>query len=228
MAPRPGHTVRYRQMVGQMEGREAADSRDLILDAAERLLATRGYPGTSIAAVCQASGLPTGSVYWHFGNKAGLAVAVMQRGARAFFAQMPRAADLEGGPADRLSDFFQAAATVIAAHPAFFRLELLLNMESQKDEEMRKMVRDVTDYTVQEIMSVVEPAARDSGVAEPAELATELAELTMVLTRGSLLAGDIDEARQAMRRVYHLIMLSIAEAAGDAPRTWGVGTPPRP
>lgn len=199
-----------------MDDRDVANSRDLILDAAEGLLATRGYRGTSIAAVCQASGLPTGSIYWHFGNKAGVAQAVMQRGARGFFARMPRAADLKGSPAERLCDFFEAAAKAVAAHPAFFRVEVALNMESHEDETIRTVLQEVTDYTVREIVAVVEPAARDSGVPEPAKLATELAELTMVLTRGSLLTGDGDEAVKAMRRVHHLILLCIAEAAASA------------
>lgn len=192
---------------------DGASSRDLILDAAEQLLASRGYRGTSIAAVCQASGLQTGSVYWHFGNKAGLATAVMQRGAQAFFARMPRAADLKGSPAERLRDFFAAATSAVAAHPTFFRLELALSVEGQDDHEMRKILRGVTDYTLREIISVVEPAARDSGVPEPAELAAELAELTMVLTRGSLVTSDEAEIKTAMRRVHHLILLCIAEAA---------------
>jgi AcrR family transcriptional regulator len=218
----------YPQIVREMDGRDAVSSRDVILDAAEALLATRGYAGTSIAAVCKASGLPTGSIYWHFGSKAGVALAVMQRGAQAFFAQMPRAADLEGSPAERLCTFFEAAVKAIAANPAFFRLELVLNMESHEDEEMRKVLREITNYTVREIVSVVEPAARDSGVPEPAALATELAELTMTLTRGSLLfaAGDGGEVEKAMRRVHHLILLSIAEAA--APRAGEVRAAPRP
>ncbi|MER5430115.1 TetR/AcrR family transcriptional regulator [Streptomyces sp. NPDC002588] len=201
-----------------MEGRDAAKSRDLILDAAEGLFATRGYRGTSIAAVCKVSGLPTGSVYWHFGNKAGVALAVMQRGARAFFARMPRAADLEGGPAERLCQFFEAAAKAIAANSAFFRLEPAFQLESHEEEAIRMVLREVTDYTVREIVSVVEPAARDSGVPDPAGLAIELADLTMVLTRGSLLQGDIEGAERAMRRVHHLILLSIADAAEGARR----------
>lgn len=214
-------------MVRKTEGQDAANSRDLILDAAEGLLATRGYTGTSIAAVCKASGLPTGSVYWHFGNKAGVALAVMQRGARAFFARMPRAAELEGSPAERLCNFFEAASKAIVANPAFFRLELALNLESHADDAIRMVIRQITDYTVQEIVSVVEPAARDSGVAEPAALATELAELTMTLTRGSLLDGDADKAERAMRLVHHMILLRIAEAAQDAARTGAVGTTTR-
>jgi AcrR family transcriptional regulator len=210
--------VGYRQGVSEKEAQEPANSRELILDAAESLLVERGYAGTSIAAVCAASGLPTGSIYWHFGNKAGVAAAVMQRGARAFFARLPRASELKGNPDERLRSFFEAAAEAIAAHPSFFRLEVVLNME-RHDDEMREILRGVTAYTKQEIVNVVEPAARDSGVAEPEMLADELAELTIALTRGSLLSfgGSGDKVTLTMRRLHHLIVLSIADAAARAP-----------
>jgi AcrR family transcriptional regulator len=40
-----------------------------ILDAALTLAVTAGYEGTTMADVARLSGLPVGSVYWHFNNK---------------------------------------------------------------------------------------------------------------------------------------------------------------
>jgi AcrR family transcriptional regulator len=56
--------------------------RERVLDAAARLMADRGYAGTSISAICSASGLPPSSVYWHFRNKEGVLQAVLDRAAR--------------------------------------------------------------------------------------------------------------------------------------------------
>lgn len=50
---------------------------------ASRLMATRGYDGTSISALAKSSGLPASSIYWHFGSKEGVLKAVMERGAAA-------------------------------------------------------------------------------------------------------------------------------------------------
>lgn len=41
----------------------------VILDAALTLAITAGYEGTTMAEVARLSGLPIGSVYWHFSNK---------------------------------------------------------------------------------------------------------------------------------------------------------------
>jgi AcrR family transcriptional regulator len=56
-------------------------SRDVILDAAATLMAEHGYAGTSISAICAASGLPPSSVYWHFRSKEGVLKAVLDRSA---------------------------------------------------------------------------------------------------------------------------------------------------
>lgn len=53
-------------------------SREQILGAALDLAVVHGYQGTTMAAVSTASGLPIGSVYWHFKNKEQLFVALLE------------------------------------------------------------------------------------------------------------------------------------------------------
>ncbi len=52
-------------------------SKERILQAALRLAVERGYDGTTMADVSAESGLPIGSVYWHFTNKEKLFVALL-------------------------------------------------------------------------------------------------------------------------------------------------------
>jgi AcrR family transcriptional regulator len=59
-------------------------SRDDILDVASQIMSSHGYDGTSIAALCQATGLNVSSIYWHFGSKSGVLAALMERGAQRF------------------------------------------------------------------------------------------------------------------------------------------------
>lgn len=53
-------------------------SREQILRAALDLALEHGYQGTTMAAVSTASGLPIGSVYWHFKSKEQLFVALLE------------------------------------------------------------------------------------------------------------------------------------------------------
>ncbi|MER7000308.1 TetR/AcrR family transcriptional regulator [Streptomyces sp. NPDC000410] len=52
--------------------------RDLVLDAAVRLLSREGYAGCSVAAIAAEAGISTGSVYQSFSGKSELAVALFR------------------------------------------------------------------------------------------------------------------------------------------------------
>lgn len=57
----------------------AEDTRTAILDAAEELLADRGYAGTSLRAVTGRAGANLAAVHYHLGSKEELAKAVLSR-----------------------------------------------------------------------------------------------------------------------------------------------------
>lgn len=58
------------------------ESRRRILDAAEALFAEHGFVETSLAQVAERSGISRGSIPWHFENKVGLLMAVVERSTR--------------------------------------------------------------------------------------------------------------------------------------------------
>lgn len=55
------------------------ESRRRILDAAEELFADRGVDRTSFVDIAERSGISRGSIPWHFKNKDGLVLAVVER-----------------------------------------------------------------------------------------------------------------------------------------------------
>jgi AcrR family transcriptional regulator len=60
----------------------AADDRppaERLLAAAERLFGERSYQRTTVAGICAAAGIATGSFYAHFGSKAEIFAAVVRR-----------------------------------------------------------------------------------------------------------------------------------------------------
>ncbi|GAA5086902.1 TetR/AcrR family acrAB operon transcriptional repressor [Thermocatellispora tengchongensis] len=64
------------------------ESRRRILDAAEELFAERGFDRTSFVDIAERSGISRGSIPWHFKNKHGLVMAVVERA-------IERAVDIE-------------------------------------------------------------------------------------------------------------------------------------
>src|SRR5690606_29250320 len=59
--------------------KNGGDTRERLLDAAERLYLERGYGGTSIEAVVEAAGLTKGALFHHFDSKHDLALALIER-----------------------------------------------------------------------------------------------------------------------------------------------------
>lgn len=91
-------------------------SRDRILEAAEEVLAERGYIGTSISAVCERAGIAPTSVYWHFGSKAGLLEALLRRHGGGHFEAI-RAAAEGGSPLERLENMLRAIRALALGRP---------------------------------------------------------------------------------------------------------------
>src|SRR5918993_1636945 len=58
---------------------EAQETRNRILDAAERVFSERGVSHTSLEDLAKAAGVTRGAIYWHFRNKSDLFTAMVSR-----------------------------------------------------------------------------------------------------------------------------------------------------
>lgn len=117
-------------------------SREDILDAASRLMAARGYDGTSISALAKESGLPASSIYYHFDSKEGILKAVMERDA-ALFAVSTSLDDLPqtGSRSERVAWILHRAAQVIEDSPGFLRLQTILLLSASNGEAYATVLR---------------------------------------------------------------------------------------
>ncbi len=111
---------------------QGAESREHILDIAESLMAKRGVTGTSLSALTEASSLPASSIYWHFGSKDGVVVAVMERGAERFFTSLAPAESFTGTGAKRIRAQLDDTARAIEEHGDFLGLLLTLILLHQE------------------------------------------------------------------------------------------------
>jgi AcrR family transcriptional regulator len=106
--------------------RRGARSREAVLDAAERLMAEQGYDAASVAALVEEAGIPASSVYHYFGSKEGVLLAVMERGAERFFAELPDLDRRLGSQRAHLRALIDQVATTLARHPAFLRILVVM------------------------------------------------------------------------------------------------------
>ena len=89
-------------------------TRDRIVTATTELFRTRGFNGTSLKQITDASGATTGSLYHFFpGGKEQLAQVVIETSGAAYRQLFEMIADAATDPAMAITDFFEGAAIVL-------------------------------------------------------------------------------------------------------------------
>ena len=176
------------------------ESRRKIIDAAAALMAERGFAGTSIAAVSKKSGLPSGSIYWHFDGKEALLGAVIEDGARQWFEALP-------GP-DYPPDF---AAASLADHPEFLRLLFLIALERREvDEASLETIRRVRAFAHERLHSEMLQLLEPLGSEHAADLAPQCAALALALADGSFIAQHIDPDTTNVNALFSLLRRALS------------------
>ncbi len=192
-------------------------SREYLMNVAEQLMAARGYHRTSIADIRRASGLPVGSIYHHFKSKSGLLAAVIERGSRRFFANLPRAVDISGSSEETMRAYWSAAAATIAEHISYFQLEADTFLTGVSESDKSAVVATATDYARDQLVAVVEPFARESGVGDPRALAVELALTSVTFVRGAVIesGGDAAYLERKIGALYRMLRADIVVQGTD-------------
>jgi AcrR family transcriptional regulator len=193
MIPTDGRPTRKQQ--------QGEQSRELILDATERLMATRGYAATSISDIRKACGLPPSSIYWHFGSKEGVLAAAMQRGAERFFAAIPTSEDAETQLA--------VLSTLQAQHPDFLRLFYMLSLERGNDPAVAAVVRRVRDTAIARFRNAItQLLPADAPPSKADRVVTELTALAVALSDGVFFADHL-EPDTDVERMYRRLSQAI-------------------
>lgn len=208
---------------------QGVESRRRILEAAAALMAERGYAGTSISAVSRRSGLPSGSIYWHFESKEALLDAVVEEGARRWFDALPHPEALPSSPPERVDALLGAAADSLETHPEFLRLLLLIALERREvDAASLEAIRRVRASARRRIGVSMKMLLEPFGSDRAAELADEFATLALAVADGAFVAHHVDPAATDIRALFELLRRALTALAremlvqpGDAP-----GTPP--
>ena len=182
---------------------QGAQSRESILDATERLMATRGYAATSISDIRKACGLPSSSIYWHFGSKEGVLAAVMERGADRFFAAIPA-----GAPAERQ---LRVLADLQSQHPDFLRLFYLLSLERRDDRAVAHVVRRVRDTAVTRFRAAIAALLPPDTPGATADRAlAELTAFAVALSDGVFIADHLEPATTDVEAMYLRLWQALA------------------
>lgn len=175
-------------------GPDGARSRERILDAAENLLTERGFAGTSIAAVCKASGLPASSIYWYFENKADLAAAVVERATDRWLVDLRASQPGPEAGAEAVTAWIAANIQEMGTElPLFLRLSLLLVLElGHRDPAMTERLRRGRERARAIIDESLAQVFASEGIEIEGELLSQIANLTFAFSDGAFVARLFD------------------------------------
>ena len=172
--------------------RRGMRSRERVLDTAERVMAEHGFEAATIARVVEEAGIPLSSVYHYYGSKDGILLAVMERGAERFFADLPAWNRRMGPPAAHLNTVLSAAAQVLERHPNFLRLLIVFAVQrsARGSGEIDVVVARVRRLGLDRLREQIAIAFGD----DPDSTATiQLARIALATIDGAFVASQADD-----------------------------------
>ena len=108
-----------------------ANSREQILDAAERLFASQGFARTTIKDIGRQAGLNSALLYYYFADKDQLYREVLRRFVSRLVSRTMTALTSEGAPDAQVRSLLSAQAELLIANPHFPRLMVRELAESE-------------------------------------------------------------------------------------------------
>jgi AcrR family transcriptional regulator len=174
-----------------------------VLDAAERVMSEHGYEAATLARIVDLSGVPMSSVYHYFGSKDGVLLAVMERGAQRFFAELPQITPRAGSLEEHLAGLIAVVRGALDDQPHFLRLLVVMTAQPPKGagEEVNGVITRIRDEAVRRIRGQIAIAFDIDPASATAE---RLARFSLAAIDGAFLAGQADEERTIDGVLDHL------------------------
>jgi AcrR family transcriptional regulator len=183
-------------------GTEASKRR--ILDAAMALAALRGYEGTTVSLISKKSGLPMGSVYWHFASKDALFEALIDRTFNQWISD-PKThpfREMSGSLRDKLLSALTGAADEHDPSQGFWRLGLILTLERRLDMALaRKRFQGIREEVRETMAEDWAQALPDELIAAQPDLPNRIAAVLMAAADGLYVAINSGETAHTKETV---------------------------
>lgn len=199
-------------------GADAEETRERILDAAQRLFADGGFDATSTARVAAAAGVPGGLVFYYFPTKRDLLMTVVrERAYRGSLSRVVAETADEARPADVLRRAVEELARVFARNRD---TQVILFREAHTHPELQELAAGLLASSTGDLADLL---AGLPGVRADADGRSAAARLLVsgLLMDNFLLPGGVDPAR--FEPMVRLLAAAVgipasppADGAGDA------------
>lgn len=183
--------------------RRGLKSRELVLDAAEQVMAEDGFDAATVARVVEVSGIPMSSVYHYFRSKDGILLAVMERGNTRFLADIPDPDERVGDALGHLTGIVTSTVAALERHPPFLRLLIVFAIQPPRSDagEVDAVVGRVRDLARSRLRKHLALAFDDDPRSARIQ---ELARFALAAFDGAFVAWQADRGARLADLLRHL------------------------
>lgn len=187
-------------------------TRERILETAVDLLLTHGYSGLRIATICERADVAPTSLYWHFGSKAGLMNAIIERTSGDHLDRIREASALGAGPAERLDALIASIRDLVLTQPLGSLTGVALVSEGQHaTPELLDALRSARRV---ELEVISEDLAAELG--DRATYAGALATMIIAIANYAAIIYRIDPDELEVDRILGALREALSLLAGSA------------
>ncbi len=194
--------------------------RNEVLQHVTALIGEHGIDGMTMRQVAHATGLSTGTINYHFGNKRGLVLAALASAGEA-----PEGSAPGGSPLSRLRRLLASFVLDSQERRAWWQFWVEVAAQSARDEELRRHERARQTAQRRHVEEVIEEGIRRGEVRADLDAATAAEPLIALATGLAILqltAPDEVTVRRASETLEDAVRKiatgNAASDSGDAPR----------
>ena len=125
-----------------------------ILEAANKLFATRGFHGTSIASIAKESKMTSGALYWHFKSKGDLLLALIRKYDTEFLDRLfATVGSTSGNALDKFHRLVSFSASFVEENRYLQLLITVMSAElhgrpTEFDDEFKRLVKKYAQFVM--------------------------------------------------------------------------------
>ena len=195
--------------IAERKERERRARMRLILNAALKTFAEKGYHGTSMELIAECAELGKATIYYYFKSKDDLLLSVLENGIREFFHQMEQEWDTTDDLLEKIQAISRVGARFFADHPNYFKLYYYSTAHPTLNQKAMRQLQPLILEKTRRIQNLFVQAQK-KGLLKPMPTST-LVEIfgSLVMGLGQFLYVDArPEALQEKARLINEIFLN--------------------
>ncbi len=196
---------------------QVKDTKRILLNAARKGFAEKGYYGTSMEFIVRKTGLSKGTIYWHFPGKWELYKAVLSEEIERILSMIipPSMEALEGSGMDFLISRGDRLIESLADDSLCRLLFIHLSLEAMRGEgEMVDFVASLRERMARDLRPLFQSIFPEGILVRQGFSHGEMVNMFITILHGIILNLELSISRKEASKTWHFLIQSLLERLG--------------